>query len=259
MGDVQENKDEKVDCKNSSKLFICQDDNFGHLYVKKIRNTAAIPRRGTEDAAGYDIASAEETVVPAKGKTVVKTGISIAVPDGCYGRLAPRSGLAVKKHIDVGAGVINADHRGEIGVVLFNHSEEDFQIKQGDRIAQLILEKIETPPTKETADLLSTVRGKEGFGSTGINDEKKEQKNSSRVSVLQRVQGKPKVKRTDACRIQREFVSIKKMQKLMKQKEKVFLCIIKAEQSSTEKRRRARGGSKSTGLGKTLLHKIPMV
>ena len=73
----------------------------------------------TEDAAGYDIASAEETVVPAKGKTVVKTGISIAVPDGCYGRLAPRSGLAVRKYIDVGAGVIDADYRGEIGVVLF--------------------------------------------------------------------------------------------------------------------------------------------
>ena len=148
VGDVQQNNVEKMDCKNTSKLFIRKDDNFGHLYVKKIRNTAAIPRRGTEDAAGYDIVSSEETVVPAKGKTVVKTGISIAVPDGCYGRLAPRSGLAVKKYIDVGAGVIDADYRGEIGVVLFNHSEEDFQIKQGDRIAQLILEKIENPPVK---------------------------------------------------------------------------------------------------------------
>ena len=68
VGNLQQNKDEKVDCKNFSKLFIREDDNFGHLYVKKIRNTAAIPRRGTEDAAGYDIASAEETVVPAKAK-----------------------------------------------------------------------------------------------------------------------------------------------------------------------------------------------
>ena len=111
------------------------------------------------------------------------------------------------------------------------------------------MEKIETPLVKETADLPSTVRGKEGFGSTGINDDKKEQKNSSRVSILQRVQGKPKIKRTNACRIQREFVSIKKMQKLMKQKEQVFLCIITAEQPSTERRRRARGGSKFMGLG----------
>ena len=184
-----------MDCKNSSKLFIRKDDNFGHLYVKKIRNTAVIPRRGTGDAAGYDMASAEETVVPATGKTAVKTGISIAVPDGCYGRLPPRSGLAVKKYIDFGAGVIDAEYRGEIGVVLFNHFEEDFQIKQGDRIAQLILEKIETTPVKETADLPSTVRGKEGFGSTGINDDKKEHKNSSRVSILQRVQGKPKIRK----------------------------------------------------------------
>ena len=111
------------------------------------------------------------------------------------------------------------------------------------------MEKIETPPVKQIADLPSTVRGKEGFGRTGINDDEKEQKNSSRVSILQRVQGKPKIKRTNACRIQREFVSIKKMQNLMKQKEQVFLCIIKAEQPSIESRRRARGGSKPTGLG----------
>ena len=253
-GDEQQNNDGKVDCKNSSKLLIRKDDNFGHLYVKKVQNTAAIPRRRTKDAVGYDIASAEETVVPAKGKTVVKMGISIAVPNGCYGRLAPISGLAVKKYINVGAGVIDADYRGEVGVVLFNHSEEDFQIKQGDRISRLILEKIETPPVKETADLPSTVRGKEGFGSTGINNDEKEQKSSSRVSILQRVKGKPKIKRTDACRIQREFVSIKKMQKLMKQKEQVFLCITKAEQPSTERRSRARGGSKSTGLSNIVAH-----
>ena len=109
MGDVQQNNVEKVDCKNTSKLFICKDDSFGHLHVKKIRNTVAIPRRGTEDAAGYDIATAKETVVPEKGKIAMKTGISIAVPDGCYGRLATRSGLAIKKYIDIGAGVINTD------------------------------------------------------------------------------------------------------------------------------------------------------
>ena len=96
--------------KNSdSRLFIQHDFAHGHLYIKKLRNSAAIPKRATKDATGYDIASAEETVVPAKGRTVVKTGISIAVPDGCYGRIAPRSGLAVKKFIDIGAGVIDAD------------------------------------------------------------------------------------------------------------------------------------------------------
>ena len=60
---------------------------------------------------------------------------TIAIPEGCYGRIAPRSGLAVKNFINVGAGVIDADYRGEVGVVLFNHSDEDFKVKQGDRIA----------------------------------------------------------------------------------------------------------------------------
>ena len=168
------------------------------MYIKKLQNSAAIPKRATKDAAGYDIASVEETVVPAKGRTVVKTGLSIAIPNGCYGRIAPRSGLAVKKFIDIGAGVIDADYRGEIGVVMFNHSDEDLKVKQGDRIAQLILEKISTPEVKETVDLSSTVRGSQGFGSSGL----------EKIAVLQRVQGKPKLKQTNACRIQCEFVSM---------------------------------------------------
>ena len=124
-GDVKDTDDQKRSCNNrDSKLFIQKDVNFGHLYIKKLRNSAAIPKRATENAAGYDLASAEETVVLAKGKAMVKTGISIATPEGCYGRIAPRSVLAVKKFIDVGAGVIDADYRGEVGVVLFNHSDD---------------------------------------------------------------------------------------------------------------------------------------
>ena len=92
-----------------------------------MKNSAAIPKRATEGSAGYDLASAEETVVPVKGKTIMKTGISIATPEGCYERIAPRSVLPVKKYIDVGAGVIDSDYRGEVGVVLFNHSDEDLR------------------------------------------------------------------------------------------------------------------------------------
>ena len=236
----------KLHCdKISSKLFIQSHPSFGFLYVKKLRNNATVPKRGSEDAAGYDIASAEDTVVPAKGKAVVKTGISIAIPEGCYGRIAPRSGLTVKKFIDVGAGVIDADYRGEVGVVLFNHSEEDFEVKPGDRIAQLILEKIATPQVKEATDLSFTERGSEGFGSTGIG---KSEEKSSRVSMLQRVNKKPKIKHTNIQRMQREFVSVKKMQKLMKQKEPVFLCIIKADQSASGSRRRSRGKRKTAVL-----------
>ena len=238
-----------VDCQAganfSRKLFIQSHPSFGFLYVKKLRNNATVPKRGSEDAAGYDIASAEDTVVPAKGKAVIKTGISIAIPEGCYGRIAPRSGLTVKKFIDVGAGVIDADYRGEIGVVLFNHSEEDFEVKPGDRIAQLILEKIATPQVKETADLSCTERGSNSFGSTGIGTSEEK---SSRISILQRVKGMPKIKNTNTQRVQREFVSVKKMQKLMKQKEPIFLCIIKADQSAPGGRRRTRGKRKTAVL-----------
>ena len=147
-GAVHKDRKEDRDCNIRSRLFIQEDKNFGHLYIKKLKNSAAIPKRATEGAAGYDLASAEETVVPAKRKTVVKMGISIATPEGCYGQIVPRSGLAVKKYIYVGAAVINSDYRKEVGVVLFNHSDEDFEVKQGDRIAQLILEKIATPQVK---------------------------------------------------------------------------------------------------------------
>ena len=90
------------------------------------------------------------------------------IPVTCYGRIAPRSGLAWKKHIDVGAGVIDADYRGNVGVVLFNHGEEDLQVKRGDRIAQLILEKISYADIVEVDDLDATARGDGGFGSTGV-------------------------------------------------------------------------------------------
>lgn len=81
---------------------------------------------------------------------------------------APRSGLAWKNSIDVGAGVIDADYRGPVGVILYNHSDIDFEVKPGDRIAQLILERIITPQVVEVEDLDPTVRGAGGFGSTGV-------------------------------------------------------------------------------------------
>jgi len=83
--------------------------------------------------------------------------------------VAPRSGLAWKHSIDVGAGVIDADYRGPVGVILFNHSDTDFEVKVGDRVAQLIIEKIVTPNVvTEVEDLDETVRGEGGFGSTGV-------------------------------------------------------------------------------------------
>lgn len=84
----------------------------------------------------------------------------------CY--KAPRSGLALKHAIDVGAGVIDADYRGPVGVVLFNHSDSDFEVKHGDRIAQLIIQQIVIPDVLEVEDLDTTDRGAGGFGSTGV-------------------------------------------------------------------------------------------
>lgn len=98
----------------------------------------------------------------------MKTGLQIRVPIGCYGRVAPRSGLAVKKFVDCGAGVIDADYRGEVGVVLFNFGEEDFNVQIGDRIAQLVLEKISMTDVVAIDKLDDTERGTGGFGSTGV-------------------------------------------------------------------------------------------
>ena len=121
--------------------------------------------RNTPDTAGYDLYSAEEKIVPACGKMLVDTRISIATPPGTYGRIAPRSGLAAKNMIATGAGVIDVDYRGVVFVLLFNHLDEDLKVKQGDWIAQLILEKIATPAIEQVENLNETVGGSQGFGS----------------------------------------------------------------------------------------------
>lgn len=138
------------------------------MQVKKLRPEATLPARGSEHAAGFDVSAAEATTVPAGGKAIVKTGLSIAIPEGTYARLAPRSGLAAKRMINVGAGVVDYDYRGEVGVVLFNHGPEDFAVAVGDRIAQLILEKVCMVGCVMVDSLDETARGSGGFGSTGV-------------------------------------------------------------------------------------------
>ncbi|KAI0347507.1 dUTP diphosphatase [Trametopsis cervina] len=137
------------------------------LLIKRHSDKARIPTKGSPLAAGYDLYSAEEKVIPPHGKALVDTQISIAVPAGTYGRVAPRSGLASKFMIDTGAGVVDADYRGVVFVLLFNLSDKEFKVKEGDRIAQLILERIYTPEVLEVEDLDETIRGAKGFGSTG--------------------------------------------------------------------------------------------
>lgn len=132
---------------------------------------AKAPARGSQQAAGYDLSACEAAVVAGGGgRAVVRTGLRVAVPAGCYGRVAPRSGLAVREGIDVGAGVIDPDYRGQLAVVLFNFSDRPFHVKPGDRIAQLVLERIATPDVAVVSSLDDTHRADGAFGSTGLND-----------------------------------------------------------------------------------------
>ncbi|KDR07209.1 deoxyuridine 5'-triphosphate nucleotidohydrolase [Zootermopsis nevadensis] len=137
------------------------------LRFVKLSEKALAPLKGSAKAAGFDLRSAYDVTVPARGKVLIKTDLQIKLPPGCYGQIAPRSGLALKHHIDVGAGVVDEDYRGNLGVVLFNHSDQPFNVSHGDRIAQLICQKIYYPVLQEVEELDETERGKNGFGSTG--------------------------------------------------------------------------------------------
>lgn len=137
------------------------------LKIKLLGPNANVPVRSTAGAAGYDMYSSVTCVVPANGKALVATDVAMAIPENCYGQLAPRSGLASKHSIHVGAGVIDSDYRGPVSVLLFNLSTEPFKVNVGDRIAQLIIKRISLPDAVVVEDLDETVRGESGFGSTG--------------------------------------------------------------------------------------------
>ena len=138
------------------------------LLVQILGQNGKVPTRGTEFAAGYDLHSAEEITLKTKTRQAVSTEIAILVPSGTYGRIAPRSGLVLKHSIDIGAGVVDEDYRGPIKVIFINHSKNDFLVKVGDRIAQLVLEYIVTPDSEMVNSLPESTRGDKGFGCTGI-------------------------------------------------------------------------------------------
>jgi deoxyuridine 5'-triphosphate nucleotidohydrolase len=137
------------------------------MKVKKLVPDAVVPKRQHPEDAGADVHSAVDLTVPARGRALVSTGIGLAVPPGFYCRVAPRSGLAVKHGIDVGAGVVDCGYVGEVKVLLFNHSDVPYSVARGDRIAQLIVQAIHTAPFEEFEALDATERGEGGFGSTG--------------------------------------------------------------------------------------------
>jgi dUTP pyrophosphatase len=142
------------------------------LKVKLLNEFAKVPIYGSDFSAGLDISSSIDTVVPANNKALISTGISASLNDcdqnDYYLRIAPRSGISYKNFLDIGAGVIDVDYRGEIKVLIFNHSNTDFKINIGDRIAQMIPERRNKVNIELTDNLDSTERNEGGFGSTGI-------------------------------------------------------------------------------------------
>ena len=137
--------------------------------AKKICRTTGpfTPSYSHPGDAGADLKASESSIVPARGKALVSTGLCIELPEGHVGLIWPRSGLAVKHSIDCGAGVVDAKYRGEIKVLLFNHSDENFTIEPGDRIAQLLVQKVENINFLPVESLDETERNEGGFGSTG--------------------------------------------------------------------------------------------
>ncbi len=147
------------------------------IEIKQLENAQGLdlPSYATEHSAGMDLLAAiSDDITLAPGKRVlVKTGLSIALPDGYEAQIRPRSGLAYKNGITVlnSPGTIDADYRGEIGVILINHGEENFVISRGMRIAQMIIAQYSKAKFVAVAELSDTARGQGGFGSTGLKKE----------------------------------------------------------------------------------------
>jgi len=129
----------------------------------------SIPKYARDGDAGADLTASGYTMVPAGGRALVKTGIKIAIPYGYVGLVHPRSGLALKSGITVlnAPGTIDSGYRGEVGVILHNTTDTHFEVKIGDRIAQLVVQKVETVEFNKVDALTESDRGEGGFGSTG--------------------------------------------------------------------------------------------
>lgn len=141
------------------------------IAVKKLRENAILPTYGSPEAAGADLyACLEKSVTIGAGETVfIPTGLAMEVPKGCAGLIYARSSLGAKRGLAPAnkVGVIDSDYRGEISVALHNHGSVAQEVNPGDRIAQLLITPVLTPPYQEADQLTDTHRGPGGFGSTG--------------------------------------------------------------------------------------------
>lgn len=138
------------------------------IKFQKILEEAIIPHYAHTGDAGMDIFSAEEMVIKAGERKSVRTGVKMELPEGFVGLIWDKSGLALKNGLKTMAGVIDSCYRGEIGIVLANLSEQDYKIEKGQKIAQMIIQKVERAEIEEVLELSETKRGGGGFGSTGL-------------------------------------------------------------------------------------------
>ena len=144
------------------------------FYIARTEDAADLPLPAymSEGAAGMDLyANVKEEVTVEKGSIkLIPTGVRIALPEGFEAQIRPRSGLALKNGISLvnSPGTIDSDYRGEIGVIVINLGENDFVVKRGDRIAQMVINRYEKVEWKECADLDETERGEGGFGHSGV-------------------------------------------------------------------------------------------
>jgi dUTP pyrophosphatase len=138
------------------------------LLVKKLTANAMLPTKAHANDAGHDLYSIERVEIPSWSRALIRTGIAVKIPQGCYGRIAGRSGLATKNCVDVAAGVVDINYRGELMVCLVNSSNVNFTVDIGSKIAQLVCEKIEYPTVTQVLELDSTERNQDGFGSSGV-------------------------------------------------------------------------------------------
>lgn len=140
------------------------------LRIKRMHEDAKLPLQARAGDAGMDLFSSEDTIIPARKWALVKTGIQLELPAGTEGQVRPRSGLALKHGITVlnSPGTIDEGYRGEVGVVLMNHSDVDFNVEKHMRIAQLVVQLVPTVNVVEVSALSETERGDQGFGSSGV-------------------------------------------------------------------------------------------
>lgn len=136
------------------------------LLVKRMNTDVKLPTKAYSGDAGWDLYASDDFTVPAGSNSLVGTGCKFAIPEGYYGRIADRSSMALKG-LHVLAGVVDAGFRNEVKVILHNFNSVDYQIKKGEKVAQMIIEKIHTGSLVEVDDLDQTERNMGGFGSSG--------------------------------------------------------------------------------------------